>query len=114
MVRKIAHGDRKDAIRAELLLRASEGRTIFYEELGRMLAIPTRGPWKPVLDEISREETGKGLPDITFLVISKRTGLPGQIGYKPAKPPTAQKRRVADETIQKVFAHYQPKKNSFE
>jgi hypothetical protein len=76
MVRKIVHGDRKDAIRAELLLRASEGRTIFYEELGRMLAIPTRGPWKPVLDEISREETGKGLPDITFLVISKRTGTP--------------------------------------
>jgi hypothetical protein len=35
------------------------------------------------LDEISAEEANRGLPDITFLVISKQSGLPGQIGSSP-------------------------------
>jgi hypothetical protein len=105
----IAYIDRKDAIRADLILCAQEGRTIFYNELGRRLDIPARGPWKGVLDEIAREEVQKGLPDITFLVISMKTGLPGQIGFKPANPPTPQQRQMADDTIQKVFAYYRPK-----
>jgi hypothetical protein len=110
MAGKIVYGNRKDAIRAELLRLAREGRTIFYTQLGEAVDIPARGPWKPVLDEISREETASGLPDITFLVINKQTGLPGQIGFKPAKPPTPEQRRMADEVIKAVFAHYRSNK----
>jgi hypothetical protein len=61
---------------------------------------------EPVLDEISREQTGSDLPDITFLVINKQTGLSGQIEFRPAKPPTADQRRKADEMIAEVFDHY--------
>jgi hypothetical protein len=58
------------------------------------------------LDEISAEEANRGLPDITFLVISKQSGLPGQIGFEPAKPPTHDQRRLADKVIQTVFTRY--------
>jgi hypothetical protein len=110
--KKIAHGDRMDAIRATLLRLAREGRTIFYGELGQAVGIPARGPWKPVLDEIARLETAEGRPDITFLVINKQTGLPGQIGFKPAKPPTPGQRRIADAEIQKVYGYYRAKNDA--
>jgi hypothetical protein len=110
MAGKITYGHRKDAIRTELVRLARGGQTIYYAKLGEAVGIPARGPWKPVLDEIAREETAKGLPDITFLVINRQTGLPGQIGFKPAKPPTPEQRGMADEEIGKVFAHYRPKR----
>ena len=43
---------------------------IFYKELGLLVRIPAPGPWKEVLNEISQEEKRKGLPDITYLVVS--------------------------------------------
>jgi len=43
------------------------------------------GPWKPILDEISREERGSGRPDLTYLVIGKRSGLPGQMGCRSTR-----------------------------
>ena len=76
MINHTRYGDRKEKIRTVLLQRASEGRTILYSELGSLVGIPPTGPWKPVLDEISREETGKRLPEITYLVLSKKTKLP--------------------------------------
>ena len=108
MAIKIPHIGQKDAIIAVLLRCAREARTIYYGELGREVDIPARGPWKAVLDEIAREETASGRPDITFLVISKQTGLPGQIGLKPAKRPTIEQRRIADEAIRRIFAYYKP------
>jgi hypothetical protein len=108
MPTKIPYRDRKSAIVATLSQRAKSGRTIFYGELGEEVGIPSRGPWKPILDEIAREEMARGRPDITFLVINKQTGLPGQIGFKPAKPPSLDQRRMADDVIQKVFAYHRP------
>jgi hypothetical protein len=94
------YGDRKEKIRTILLGLAREGRTIFYKELGQLVGMPTAGPWRPVLEEISREEKSKGLPDITFLVVSKASGLPGQTEFNPVQ------QRLAKETIEQVFAHY--------
>jgi hypothetical protein len=55
---------------------------ISYSELGRRLGLPTRGPhWKAILDDISLNR-GEGVPDITFLVISRATGLPAQIDFR--------------------------------
>lgn len=106
MTKKIAYLDRKGAIRAELVRLAKARQTITYGELGKLVGVPARGPWKPILDEISRDEAGRGLPDITFLVINAASGLPGQIGFQPAKPPTAEQRRLADQVIQQVFQYY--------
>jgi hypothetical protein len=108
MQTKIPYLDRKAEIITTLSQRAKSGRTIFYGELGEEVGIPPRGPWKPILDEIAREETARGRPDITFLVINKQTGLPGQIGFRPARPPTLDQRRMADDVIQKVFAYHRP------
>ncbi|ESZ05408.1 hypothetical protein X736_19795 [Mesorhizobium sp. L2C089B000] len=96
----------KDAIVRILRDRAKQRRTIYYSELGAALAIPAQGPWKPILDEISREETSAGRPDITYLVVSKTTNLPGQIGFTAAKPPSTQQTKRALETIEAVFDHY--------
>lgn len=103
---RIPYANRKDAIRAELKRCARARRTISYSELGKAVGIPAQCPWKPVLDEISREETNTVCPDITFLVINKQTGLSSQIDFKSAKHPTPEQRRKADEEIQKVFTHY--------
>ncbi len=103
---KIPYIERKADIRALLLDRARAGETIFYSDLGRQVGIPSRGPWKPILDDIAREEISSGRPDITFLVINKQTGLPGQIEFEPAKPPTLEQRKVADRVLQDVFSFY--------
>jgi hypothetical protein len=106
MAGKIPYIDRKPAIIATLSQCARQRQTIFYGELGQKVDVPPRGPWKPVLDDIAREETANGRPDVTFLIINKQTGFPGQIGFKPAKPPTREQRQIADDAIPKVFAHY--------
>ena len=106
MAGKIPYLDRKAAIIAVLVRCARSRRTIHYGELGGEVDVPSRGPWKPILDDIAREETSSGRPDITFLVINKQTGFPGQIGFKPAKPPTREQRKIADDEIEKVFAHF--------
>jgi hypothetical protein len=82
-----------------------EKKTIFYAELGSAVHMAAQGPWKDLLDEIANEETTQGRPDFTYLVISKQTGLPGQIGFEPAKPPTPEQRKLADDEIQKVFTY---------
>lgn len=92
MVVKIPYIDRKEAIRDVLMDRARSGKTITYGGLGKIVGIPARGPWKPILDHIGREGRAKGEPDITFLVINTTYKLPGQIGFKEAKPPTAAQR----------------------
>lgn len=96
----------KDAIVGVLRDRAKQRRTIFYSELGSALGIPAQGPWKPILDEISREETSAGRPDITYLVVSKTTNLPGQIGFTAARPPSMDQTKTALGTIEAVFGHY--------
>ena len=99
----IQYVDRKMAILAELEKRARAGKTIYYSELGAKVGIPAQGPWKPVLDQITREV---GDPDITYLVINKTYRLPGQIGFTRAKPPTQEQRDKAALTIAAVFAKY--------
>lgn len=103
---KIRYADRSREIVAVLRYCAMEKRTITYSQLAKILGIPSQGPWKPVLDEISGEETAAGRPDITYLVVSKGNGLPGQIGFEPAKPPTDEQRRKAKEIIEEVFEGY--------
>ena len=63
-----------------------------YTIFGQRVGIPTSGPWKPVLDTIALEEKDKHLPDITFLVVRKDTGYPGQIGFVRAKDLSENKR----------------------
>lgn len=106
LMKKIPYADRKEEIRAVLLHRAKAGLTIYYGELGGLLGIPARGPWKMVLDEISLEERGGGRPDITYLVIAKTSGLPGQIEFELARPPTPAQRKKAGEIQDRVFEYY--------
>jgi hypothetical protein len=108
-MKKIPYAERKEEIRAILLDRARAGRTIYYSELGKLLGIPARGPWKAILDEISREERGNGRPDFTYLVVSRTSGLPGQIEFEAAKPPSPGQRQKADEVLEKVFEYYRKK-----
>lgn len=105
MRNRIVYGERKAAIRAVLEACARKCRTISYRELGHAVGIPVEGPWKPVLDQISREEVANSLPDITYLVVS-RDGLPSQIGFDPAKPPSEDQLQRAVNEMKRIFAHY--------
>ena len=60
----------KYKVRAALMQFVKTGLFPYYSECG----FGAYGPWKNVLDEISREETRNGRPDITFVLRSKTTG----------------------------------------
>lgn len=108
MLKKIRYLDKKDLIRNELLKCARAGEMPFYKEFGERVGIPPQGPWKPILDLISDEQTKMGCSDITFLLRKKETGLPGQIGFVQAKNPTPDQRKKAKIELQKVFNQYCP------
>ncbi|QPC44637.1 hypothetical protein HW532_19185 [Kaustia mangrovi] len=112
MAGAVRYQDKAPRIREVLKTWAREGAPRSdknsYAELGRLVGIPAQGPWKPVLDLISCEEEAKGLPDITYMVIRKSTGLPGQIGGSPANPPTSAQIATAREKLQEVFKRYCP------
>ena len=87
--------------------RAQDGRS-HMRISGAALGIPTRGPWKPVLDMISLEETAVNRPDITYVVVKASTGYPGQIGFKAANPPSDEQKALSDSVQRTVFDFYRP------
>jgi hypothetical protein len=82
MAPKILHSDKKDLIRSELLKCASVTPMRFpiFRAFAARVCVPVQGPWKPILDVVSAEETNQGLPDITFLLLNRHTRYPMQIG----------------------------------
>jgi hypothetical protein len=61
-----------------------------------------------LLDQISQEEIARGQPDITFLLINKRTKFPGQIGFVRANKPSPDQVRLARRKLKAVFDKYCP------
>jgi hypothetical protein len=103
---KIPYEDREDAIREALVKMAKRRKKLDYSEFGELVGIPTQGPWNPILDKISLAERAAGRPDITYLVVRKRTGYPIQIEFSPAVTPSAAQRAIADEKFEEIFAYY--------
>jgi hypothetical protein len=79
-----------------------------YKEFGARVGIPAQGPCEAVLDQISREETSQGRPDITFVLINKRTGYPSRVGFVTRKTLTPQQKAHAHAEVQKVINKYSP------
>lgn len=100
----VRYADRKDRIRDELRRCAAAGETITYAGLGRAVGIPAQGPWRPVLDLISREERAASLPDITYLVVNRKTGFSSRFQFKDAQPPTPEQVE-ASHTVQQLVWH---------
>jgi hypothetical protein len=94
----------KYKVRAALMQFAKTGLFPHYSDCG----FGTYGPGKDVLDEISREETRNGRPDITFVLRSKTTGYPSQIGFKSAKPPDDTQKVQARTEAQRLIDAYAP------
>jgi hypothetical protein len=107
---KIPYEDREDEIRQALVKMAKRRKKLDYTEFGELVGVPTQGPWNPILDKISLEERAAGRPDITYLVVRKRTGYPIQIEFEPAITPSAAQKAVADEVFKEIFAYYQRQK----
>jgi hypothetical protein len=110
MANQIPYLAKKALIRRELMkcATATPMESPTYGDFGPRVGIPARGPWKRILDHIAEEETRQGLPDITFLLINKSTGYPGQIGFTVAKPPSAAQRQKAKAEVQKIIEKYNP------
>jgi hypothetical protein len=107
---KIPHEDREDAIREALVKMAKRRKKLDYTDFGELVGIPTQGPWNPILDKISLAERAAGRPDITYLVVRKRTGYPIQIEFSPAITPSAAQKAIADEVFKEIFAYYRRQK----
>lgn len=107
---KIPYEDKEDEIREALKKLARSGKKLDYRKFGELVGIATQGPWKPILDRISLKESAAGPPDITYLVVRKRTGYPGQIGFEPSTTPSAAQKAIADEEFKRIFACYRHQK----
>ena len=106
MAKTVPYLAQQNRILSELVKAARRGKTITYLQLGMAVGIPTRGPWKPILDRLSLQETNAGRPDVTFMVVRARTGYPGQIGFTPANPPSQKQKSDADKILKDVsFLH---------
>src|SRR6516162_1245504 len=75
---KIPHIGKQALIRSELMKCATANPMEFptYGTFAPRVGMPVQGPWKGVLDAISRAETLQGRPDITFVLVNQRTGYP--------------------------------------
>jgi hypothetical protein len=107
---KIPYEDREDDIRLALVKMAKGRKKLDYEKFGALVGIPAAGPWNPILDRISLKERAAGRPDLTYLVVRKRTGYPVQIEFTPATKPSAAQRSIADEVFKEIFAYYRRQK----
>lgn len=105
---QIRYIESKDAIREELIGRAQQRRTMSYGELSSIVGVPLRGPWRPVLDVISREESAAGRPDITHLLINVRTGMTSRVEFEDARPRDPAHRARLREIQETCWAHHSP------
>jgi hypothetical protein len=103
---KTPYEDRENAIREALVKMAKRRKKLDYTEFGALVGIPTQGPWNPILDKISLAERSAGRPDITYLVVRKRTGYPIQIEFTPAVTPSPAQKAIADEVFKEIFDYY--------
>ena len=100
---------KRAAIRNALLAHAAAGQFPYYGQLGGPLGIHARWPlWKLYLDDISRAEKAAGLPDVTWIVRSTRTRLPGQMDFKRVAKPTQSHWDRAKAMVQPVIDKYAP------
>jgi hypothetical protein len=107
---QISYEDRENDILLALVKLAKAKKKMNFTQFGDLLGIPTKGPWRPILDKISRQERAANRPDITYLVVRKRTGYPGQIEFEISTTPSAAQRAVADKTFEEIFAYYRRQK----
>ena len=106
MPKPIPYIEKKPAILRALRERAPRGERVSYGRLGKLVDIPTQGPWKPVLDQIANEEEAQGRPDITYLVVLSGTGYPAQIERKDSRKPTERQRQAAERVWNEIRAYY--------
>jgi hypothetical protein len=107
----IAFENRIPAIRSELIELAIDGETTSYKRLSKIVDMPVRGFWTGVLNQLSREETAAGRPDITHLVINKKTRVTSHIEFESAHKPTDAQRRRHKEILKEIYAFYADRKN---
>jgi hypothetical protein len=106
----IPYLDRQTAITAELQRLARERtKRITYGEFGRLVGIPSRGPWKAILDHVCETERAEGRPDITILIVKARTRLPGQIAGESTDIRSAEHRDRYNRTLAQVLEFYSPR-----
>ena len=104
---KIPHEHRVDDIHRILVEAARARTTITYGKMARRLGIAAQGPWKPVLDMLAHKEIDAGRPDLTFLLVNKKTGISGYVGWEPtATPPTADQKQVWEKEVHKIWTFY--------
>jgi hypothetical protein len=100
------YADRKAAILRVLVECAKKRETVTYGKLGKHVGFPTTGPWNKLLDEISSDELRAGHPDITYLVVSSRSGFPKELRFKALREPTPEQKSYADSLWEEIFDFY--------
>ena len=108
MSAKIPHEYRLDDIRRILIETARARATVSYGEMARRLGIGARGPWKPVLDMLARQEISTDRPDLTHLLVNKKTGVSSYLEWQPtATPPTSSQRTQWKTIVHEIWTYYE-------
>jgi hypothetical protein len=98
--------DRKDLCRAELLKVAKAGEKIAYVDLGRLIDVPTRGPWRDLLDALYFEEQSAGRPDLTLVAVRAGIGCSSLLLGKPLDAKDPKRRVLYEQKLQELYRYY--------
>ena len=59
---QLPYGDKEDEICQALVKMAKSRKKLDYVKFGKLVGIPTEGPWNPILDPIGLKERAAAAP----------------------------------------------------
>ncbi|MBO6947200.1 MAG: hypothetical protein JJ855_04390 [Rhodospirillales bacterium] len=97
--------DANAIIRTVLIDAAKRGSKLTYGDLGVKVGRTARGPW-PKLDQLLKDEKDAGRPDLTLLVVTKKSELPSVFLQKPLDPRNLERVHLYEQHLRKLFDFY--------
>ena len=91
----------------KILIRCAKNRTTTYlRDVGREIGRPQQGPWKDDLDAIKCYEEAHSRPDVTLVVVDKKSGLPSIYKGKALKRSDHERVKEYEDDRERLFEEW--------